>query len=117
MRGQAALDVLGGAPTLGPGATALAADWQKVEQRIEGLRHLAAVDDAVGRFLDEWALRQAKRKAPQLSGVDAVLAYRHRRRTERQAQRKTLTAAFRPVQGRALATRVKTILADLKAGA
>ena len=117
VRGQAMLEVLGGAAVLGPAATALATDMQQLEQRLEGLRHLAALDEAVGRFLDEWALRQAKRKAPQLSGVDAVLAYRHRRRTERQAQLKTLTAAFRPVQGRALATRVKLILAELKAGA
>ena len=84
------------------------------QQRLAGLRHLAAVDEAVGTFLDEWAVRQAKRKAPQLSDVDAVLAYRHRRRTERQAQRKALTAAFRPLQGRALVTRLKKLLAAVK---
>lgn len=111
LRGQAAIAVLGGAEVFEEAGAALAADWQTVETRVEGMRHLAAVDEAVGQFLDEWALRQAKRKAPQLSGVDAVLAYRHKRRTERQALRKGLAAAWRPVQGRALAARLKKILA------
>jgi len=116
VRGQATLEMLGGAATLGPAAGPLAADWQKVEQRAEAMRHLEALDEAISKFLDEWALRQAKRKAPQLSGVDAVLAYRHQRRIDRRAQRRALAGAWQPVQGRALAARVKQIWADYKAG-
>ncbi len=117
VRGQATLEMLGGAATLGPMAEPLAADWQTVEQRTEAMRHLGALDDAIGTFLDEWALRQAKRKAPQLSGADAVLAYRHQRRVDRRKQRRALVAAWQPVTGRALAGRVKQILTDFEAGA
>ncbi|MCC7358420.1 MAG: hypothetical protein IT317_03025 [Anaerolineales bacterium] len=115
VRGQAALAALGGAATFGPGAAALEADWKKLEQRVEQLRALTTLDAALGAFLDDWALRQAKRKAPQLSGVEAVIAYRKLRRAERQAQRKLFLAEARPVQGRRLLTRVRRLAAALKA--
>ena len=115
VRGQAALTALGGAATFGPGAAARAGDGRQGGRRVEDRRGLTALDQARGAFLDDWALRQAKRKAPQMSGVEAVIAFRKRRRAEREAQRKLYLAEARPVQGRRLTTRVRRLAAALKA--
>jgi hypothetical protein len=95
---------------LGPEAVALAADLRGLAQQLDDLRRLDSADVAIGNFLDRWAVRQARRKAPQLHGAEAVLAFRQAVRDQRRQQQRALARAWQPVRGRRLLRRVALLL-------
>jgi hypothetical protein len=114
LRCRAWLGVLAGGPDLGreklEAAAAIDADLEALAERLEALRRLDAADEHLGVFLDRWAVRQARRKAPQLHGAEAVLALRQVFRAERTQQQRALSGAWRPVRGRQLRRRVAQLL-------
>jgi hypothetical protein len=88
---------------------ALAADLDKLVGQLEAQRWIEAADGHLGAFLERWAVRQARRKAPQLHGAEAVLALRQAVRRAREQQQRGVAADWRPVRGRQLRQRVQQV--------
>jgi hypothetical protein len=119
LRCRAWLDLLGtgGLDRANPGeAAALAADLDRLVDGLDTLRRMEAADARLGEFLERWAVRQARRKAPQLHGAEAVLALRQSVRRERQQQQRSLVDAWRPVRGRLMRQRVNRLVRAAAAG-
>jgi hypothetical protein len=92
------------------GATAaLAADLERLVEQLDTLRQMETADGHLGVFLERWAVRQARRKAPQLHGAEAVLALRQAMRRERQQQQRGVAADWRPVRAGSLRQRMKQL--------
>jgi hypothetical protein len=106
-----ALDAIG---AKGDDAARLAADVQRLEARIERWLASNALNDAIAAFLDEWAEQQARRKAPQLFGAQAVLAYRQARRAQWTRLRSSLAEDWRPLRASRLRRRTNKLLGQLR---
>ena len=108
-----AIDALGGKASMGDEAEQLLSDVQRLETRIDRWLVNHALNDAIAEFLDEWAEQQARRKAPQLFGAQAVLAYRQARRVQWARLRSALAADWRPVRAARLRRRANSLLKQL----
>jgi hypothetical protein len=109
VRLQTAVGSLKGEGSADTDVIALLNDLERAANCLEALGRLHAVDQAVEAYLDRWAERQGRRKAPQLHGAEAVLDYRQRRRAERGRQLRALAAAWKPIRGRNLRRRVAAV--------
>ncbi|MCC6190301.1 MAG: hypothetical protein IT318_14815 [Anaerolineales bacterium] len=116
LRCRAWLDAAGDAGRLDIAAADLGTDLGQLAQRLDVLRQLDTADAAVGAFLDRWAVRQARRKAPQLHGAEPVLAFRQAVRAQRRQEQRALAGDWRPVRGRTLNRRLAKVLAALARG-
>jgi hypothetical protein len=96
VRCLAVLNTLAAPPSAAPPA---AGQIELLQQRLGALLQLGATDDLIAQFLDQWAVRQARRKAPQLHGVAAVLAFRQGIQAARAAARRAAADAARPLRG------------------
>jgi hypothetical protein len=104
------LEVLAPGGPNDPHVSELALDLTRVAECLEAVLQLEAADKAAAAHLDTWAVRQAKRKAPQMHGAEAVLEYRQSRRLERAKLWRALAAAWKPIRGRKLDVRVAALL-------
>ncbi len=95
-------------------ADRLLADVQRLQSRIDRWLASSALNDAIAEFLDTWAEQQARRKAPQLFGAQAVLAYRQTRRAQWSRLRSGLPADWRPVRSSRLRRRLDALLKHLE---
>ncbi len=108
-----ALEALGGKASMGEEAEQMLADVQRLENRIDRWLVSSVLNDAIAEFLDEWAEKQARRKAPQLFGTQAVLAYRQARRAQWFRLRGALAADWRPLRASRLRRRANSLLKQL----
>ena len=108
-----ALEALGGPTTMGEEAEQLLADVQRLGNRIDRWLASSVLNDAIATFLDEWAEHQARRKAPQLFGAQAVLAYRQARRAQWSRLRSGLVRDWRPLRATRLRRRANVLLKQL----
>jgi hypothetical protein len=92
----------------------LLADMQRLDGHLGRWLASQALNDAMAEFLDTWAEQQAKRKAPQLFGAQAVLAYRQARRAQWSRLRNGLPASWRPVRANRLHRRLEKLLKQLE---
>lgn len=97
------------APSRQDKAAALSADLEQLVERLDTLCRIEAADGHLAAFLERWAVRQARRKAPQLHGAQAVLALRQALRRERQQQQRGAGVDWRPVRGATLRQRVRRL--------
>jgi hypothetical protein len=97
------------APSRQDKAAALSADLEQLVERLDMLCRIEAADGHLAAFLERWAVRQARRKAPQLHGAQAVLALRQALRRERQQQQRGAGVDWRPVRGATLRQRVRRL--------
>jgi len=108
-----ALEALGGKAAMGEEAEALLADLLRMENRIDRWLGSNVLNEAVAAFLDDWAEQQARRKAPQLFGAQAVLAYRQARKAQWFRLRSSLVRDWRPLRAARLRRRANTLLKQL----
>lgn len=95
-------------------ADRLLADVVRLESHIERWLASTALNDAIAVFLDSWAEQQARRKAPQLFGAQAVLGYRQARRAQWSRLRGSLPTDWRPIRASKLRRRLDAILKRLE---
>jgi hypothetical protein len=108
VRLKAVLDAVDGG-WLGPEAVELRAELAQLAQALGDVQRLEAVDGLVGDCLDDWAMQQAKRKAPQMHGAEAALAFRQKQRAQGGAAARALAEAWRPLRGRVLERRIQRL--------
>jgi hypothetical protein len=105
LRLKIAIAALGAARPPNLHALELVRDLDRATEHLEVLQRLEAVEQTVVAYLDGWAERQGRRKAPQLHGAEAVLEYRQQRRAERMRELRALAEAWKPLRGRGLRRR------------
>jgi hypothetical protein len=98
---------------MGEEAELLLADLLRLDNRIDRWLASNVLNEAVAAFLDDWAEQQARRKAPQLFGAQAVLAYRQARKAQWFRLRSTLVRDWRPLRAARLRRRANTLLKQL----
>jgi hypothetical protein len=110
VRLQTLLQVLSPVVRSRAGAAELLDDLGRLGELLEILGQLESVEKAVAVYLDAWAERQGRRKAPQMHGVEQVLEYRQARRAERARQLRALNEAWKPLRVRKLRRRIAALL-------
>ncbi len=111
LRLKVAVTALGETRPPNPHAHELVRDLDRAAGHLEVLQRLEAVEQTVVAYLDGWAERQGRRKAPQMHGAEAVLEYRQQRRAERMRELRALAEAWKPIRGRGLRRRAAAVWA------
>ncbi|MGH2521917.1 MAG: CHAD domain-containing protein, partial [Anaerolineales bacterium] len=80
-------------PVLSSAAEPVIEDLTRFQDGLAGMRAARLLQKRLEAFLDEWAKRQGKRKAPQLAGAEGILTYSLARKDEAPLRLRALNQA------------------------